>query len=97
MSVGGLDSLAEAEAYFMGQARVQKAAQDIAAALDELEIPYAIAGALAVSMHGHPRTTADVDVLLTAEGLKRFKDRWLGRGWVERVQGSKNMRVVHNR
>jgi hypothetical protein len=96
MSVGGLDSLAEAEAYFMGQARVQKAAQDIAAALDELEIPYAIAGALAVSMHGHPRTTADVDVLLTAEGLKRFKDRWLGRGWVERFQGSKNMRDVHN-
>lgn len=96
MVMQGLDSLAEAEAYFMGGAKVQRAAQDIATALDELEIPYAIAGALAVSMHGHQRTTADVDVLLTADGLRRFKERWLGRGWVERFPGSKNMRDVHN-
>jgi len=80
----------------MGGAKVQSAALDIAAALDELGIPYAIAGALAVSMHGHQRTTSDVDVLLTADGLKRFKENWLGRGWVERYPGSKNMRDVKN-
>lgn len=80
----------------MGEAKVQRAASDLAAALDEIGVPYAIAGALAVSMHGHPRTTADVDVLLTPAGLQRFKRHWLGRGWVERFPGSKNMRDAHN-
>jgi len=80
----------------MGESRVQRAAVDLAAALDEAGIPYAIAGAMAVLLHGHQRTTSDVDVLLTEDGLKRFKERWLGRGWVERYPGSKNMRDVRN-
>jgi hypothetical protein len=96
MTLRGMDSLTEAERYFMGEAKVQKAAVDLAAALDEAAVPYAIAGALAVSMHGHPRTTSDVDVLLTRNGLERFKRRWLGRGWVERFPGSKNLRDVRN-
>jgi hypothetical protein len=36
--------------------------------------------------------TTDVVVLLTAEGLARFKAGHLGRGWVERFRGSKEMR-----
>jgi len=94
--IRGIASLAEAERYFMGEAKVQQAAQAIATALDELGVPYAIAGGLSVSMHGHPRTTDDVDVLLTVEGLRRFKGRYLGRGWVDRFPGSKNMRDVRN-
>jgi hypothetical protein len=92
MTLRGMASLVEAERYFMGNAKVQQAAVDLAAALDEARVPYAIAGALAVSMHGHPRTTSDVDVLLTPDGLERFKRHWLGRGYVERFPGSKNMR-----
>jgi hypothetical protein len=43
------------------------------------------------------RTSEDVDVLLTREGLAAFKQRWLGRGWVERFPGSKGMRdATHN-
>jgi hypothetical protein len=37
-----------------------------------------------------PRRT--YDTLLTAEGLKAFRDRWLGRGWVELFPGSRGMR-----
>ena len=33
-----------------------------------------------------------MDVLLTADGLRRFKERWLGRGWVEVFPGSKAVR-----
>lgn len=33
-----------------------------------------------------------MDLLLTAEGLARFKAAWLGRGWVERFPGWKGMR-----
>lgn len=92
----GLANLAEAGRFFEGRANVQHAARDLAAALDEVGVPYAIVGALAVNLHGHPRTTIDVDVLLTAEGLRTFKERWLGRGWVDRFPGSKGMRDTRN-
>jgi len=90
-------ALKEASRYFMGKADVQKAAKRIANKLVELHIPYAIAGALSVSAHGHLRVTQDVDVLLTREGLERFKQRCLGRGWVEQFPGSKGVRdTQHN-
>ena len=57
-----------------------------------MDIPYAVAGAMACNAHGFRRATTDVDVLLTREGLEAFKGRWLGRGWVERFPGSKGMR-----
>ena len=84
-------ALAEAQRFFMGEANVQAAARALAARLTELGIPYAICGGLAVAAHGHVRVTADVDVLLTPEGLRQFKARWLGRGWVERFPGSKGL------
>jgi hypothetical protein len=81
-----------ARRYFMGDADVQRAAKHIAATLGEMGVPYVICGALAVTAHGHVRLTQDVDVLLTPDGLHRFKERWLGKGWVERFPGSKGMR-----
>jgi len=81
----------------MGDANVQRAAKRLAAALSELDIPYAICGALAVMAYGHARMTQDVDVLLSAEGLRQFKAQWLGKGWVEIFSGSKGMRdAEHN-
>lgn len=81
----------------MGDADVQHAANRLGATLDEMGIAYALCGALAVTAHGHVRTTLDVDVLITRQGLARFKERWLGRGWVERFQGSNGLRdTLHN-
>jgi hypothetical protein len=89
--------LARARRYFMGDADVQRAAKRIAGTLGEMGIPFVICGGLAVMAHGHARLTQDVDVLLTPEGLRRFKERWLGKGWVERVPGSRGMRdTEHN-
>jgi hypothetical protein len=86
-----------ARRYFMGDADVQRAAKRLASTLHEMDIPYAICGALAVTAYGHARLTLDVDVLLTPEGLERFKERWIGKGWVERFPGSKGMRdAEHN-
>jgi hypothetical protein len=86
-----------ARKYFMGDADIQRAARRIAGALGEMGIPYVICGALAVTAHGHVRLTQDVDILLTPEGLRRFKERWLGKGWVERFPGSKGLRdTEHN-
>lgn len=81
----------------MGQADVQKAARRLVHRLEELGIEYVILGGLAVFAHGHQRVTADVDVLLTPEGLARFKSASLGRGWVEKFRGSRGVRdVVHD-
>ncbi len=75
-----------------GEAPVQRAARKIARALEELGIPYVVAGGLAVAANGLERQTVDVDLILTKDGLAAFKERWLGRGWVERFKGSKGLR-----
>jgi hypothetical protein len=91
------EALEQAGRYFMSTADVQQAADRLAAKLEELQIPYAICGGLAVSAHGHRRTTDDVDVLLTAAGLQRFKAAALGLGWLERFAGSRGVRDTENR
>jgi len=81
-----------AEKFFMGTADVQLAMRKLVAALDELGIPYAIVGGMALNEYGYRRVTVDVDVLLTRESLQRFKDHWLGRGYVEKFPGSRGLR-----
>ena len=54
--------------------------------LRKAEIPYAIMGAMAVNAHGAERTTRDVDVLLTPEGLERFRQQFVGDAY-EQVEG----------
>ncbi len=82
--------------FFMGVADVQRALEKVARLLREDGIPYALIGAMAVNEYGYQRVTMDVDLLLSTEGLKRFKDRHLGRGYVERFAGSKGLRDVEN-
>jgi len=55
-----------------------------------------IAGAMAVNAHGHHRTTADVNVLMRREDLARFKDRWIGRGWLDLFEGWKGFKDTEN-
>jgi len=76
----------------MGTADVQLAADRLCRKLDELGIPYAICGGLAVNAHGHVRVTNDIDVLLTADGLVQFRAAALGLGWVERFPGSRGVK-----
>jgi hypothetical protein len=84
-------------AYFMNESPVQKAAHDIARHLDELGIAHAIAGALALGVHGVVRATEDVDILLSRENLERFKSAWLGRGYANLRPGGKAIRdTQHN-
>jgi hypothetical protein len=81
-----------AERFFMGEAEVQKALQRLVELLDAEHIPYAIIGAMALNEFGYRRTTVDVDVLLTSDGLAAFKARHLGRGYIEKFPGSRGMR-----
>jgi hypothetical protein len=85
-------ALRNAEEFFMGEAKVQRALEALVTTLDELGIPYAIAGAMALNAHGYERVTTDVDVILTREGLAKLKSERLGRGYVEKFPGSKGIR-----
>jgi hypothetical protein len=84
MSEGGL--------FFEGQGRVQKSLSRIARKFEELGIPYAVAGGMALFAHGHHRFTEDVDILLTRQDIDRVHEALDGRGWTRPFSKSKNLR-----
>jgi hypothetical protein len=81
-----------ADLFFMEKSPIHETMHRLHKVFDEMNIRFAIAGAMAANAHGHRRTTADVDILIREEDLKRFKERWLGLGWVDIFEGSKNFR-----
>jgi hypothetical protein len=89
-------ALENAERFFMKEGKVHEATLALAQRLDAEAISYAIAGAMALGAHGYERVTTDVDVLLTGDGLVRFKQAYLGRGYVEKFPGSKGLRDTEN-
>jgi hypothetical protein len=90
------EGVAACEAFFMGTDPVHAALAKLSKALDDLAIPYAIVGAMALNEYGYRRVTVDVDVLLTRDSLDRFKAAWLGRGYVEKFPGSRGLRDVEH-
>jgi hypothetical protein len=86
----------EAEKFFMGESRVQRALDKVTRLLAEDGIPYALIGAMALNAYGYERVTVDVDLLLTAQGLEELKKRYLGLGYVQKFPGSKGLRDTEN-
>jgi hypothetical protein len=74
--------------FFVGEAEAQKALKKLVGILEREGVPYAVIGALALNEYGHRRVTVDVDLILRAEDLQAFKERWLGRGYAERKPGT---------
>ncbi|HMF43814.1 MAG TPA: hypothetical protein VKQ32_24230 [Polyangia bacterium] len=89
-------ALENAERFFLKEGKVHQAALALAERLSKENVPYAIAGAMALGAHGYERMTTDVDLLVTREGLTRFKAANLGRGYVEKFPGSKGLRDTEN-
>ncbi len=83
---------ARATAFFMKDADVHRTLIKLAQVLEADAIPYALVGALALSEYGYERVTADVDLLMTHDGLARFKQKHLGRGYLEKFPGSRGVR-----
>jgi hypothetical protein len=94
MRRGGAAAIAHAGRFFMKEDRVTQTLQAIAKKLDELGIPYAIAGGMALAAHGYVRATVDVDILVTDEGLAAVHAALEGLGYVPPFTGSKNLRDV---
>jgi hypothetical protein len=67
----------EVDMFFQGKDPVHKTMRRIVKQLEKAKIPYAVVGGMAVNAHGYRRTTDDLDVLVTAEGLAEFKKRFV--------------------
>ena len=85
-------ALKEGSRHFEEKSAVHDALRRIAQRLDELGIPYAIAGGMALYMHGFRRFTEDVDILVAKEDIKRIHDALEGRGYRPPFEKSKNLR-----
>ncbi len=81
----------------MGTSHVHVTLARLTKRLGELQIPYAVCGGMALNAHGYQRATTDVDVVITAAGLARFKATSLGLGWLEKFPGSRGVRDTDNK
>jgi hypothetical protein len=85
----GLGAVAEEAGDFLrGAGPLRRALLRLARELDREQVPYAVVGAMALGGHGFARMTEDVDVLVTAEGLARFRDHLVGRGYAPTHTGA---------
>jgi hypothetical protein len=80
--------LRESENFFAGRGAVHTTLRSLVARLAEESIPYAIIGGMALNLFGFARQTVDVDILLTKEGLAKFRERFVGRGYVPAFPGA---------
>jgi hypothetical protein len=92
MRRGGDAAIREAASFFMRDDPVHQALREIARRLDALRSPYAVVGGMALVAHGYTRTTVDVDVLVTRDGLDLAHKSLAGLGYVPPFPGSKNLR-----
>jgi hypothetical protein len=85
-------ALREGSMHFEEKNAVHKALRKIVQRLDNLGLPYAIVGAMAMFFHGYRRFTDDVDILVTPEGLKEIHRQLEGLGYLPLFEGSKHLR-----
>jgi hypothetical protein len=85
-------ALEEGSIHFEQASAVHQALRKITKRLEALGIPYAVAGGMALFMHGFRRFTEDIDILVTREALARIHEELEGRGYLPPFTGSKNLR-----
>jgi hypothetical protein len=85
-------ALSEGSRHFEEKSKVFLALQKISTRLNELGIPYAIVGGMALFRHGYRRFTEDVDVLVAKEDLKKIHANLDGLGYLPPHRHSKNLR-----
>ena len=83
--------------FFLGTSDVHITLARVVKTLEELGIPYAICGALAVNVYGLRRATEDVNVLLTPEGHAKFRAHAQELGFVDKFAGSRGVRDEETR
>jgi len=85
-------ALREGSMHFEEKSALHLTLRKITQRFAELNIPYAVAGAMALFAHGYRRFTEDVDILVTREGLEQIHRELEGLGYVPLFAGSRNLR-----
>lgn len=76
---------------------LNEAIKKLALDLEREGIEYAAIGAIALNRHGYRRFTEDIDLLMTREGLERFRERLVGLGYRPAFEGAtKKFRASEN-
>ncbi|MEX0675496.1 MAG: hypothetical protein WD063_00375 [Pirellulales bacterium] len=89
-------ALSEGSRHFDEKSAVFAALQKIARRLDELRIPYAIVGGMALFHHGFRRFTEGVDILVKKSDLKLIHEKLEGLGYSSLHKHSKHLRDTEN-
>ena len=55
--------------------------RDLVAKLEEQKVDYALCGGMAMAVHGRPRMTIDIDLLIEADALERVMALAAGQGY----------------
>ena len=74
MQTSVIDRYEEARRYFIGEGILNKTLDHLSRDLEERGIDYMVIGAVALLAHGYPRFTDNIDLVMTAEGLVKFRD-----------------------
>src|SRR5687768_8160102 len=72
-------AMSEGSLFFEDRGKVQESLRRVTQHLNDLGIPYAVAGGMALYRHGFRRFTEDVDILVTRDGLKKIHEALDGR------------------
>lgn len=83
------ERLRESERFHMGVGKIHETLKALADDLDRAGIDYAVVGALALNAHGYARETVDIDALVHPDGLVRFRQQLVGRGYIEKFPGAR--------
>ncbi len=84
--------MSEGSLFFEGRGAVQETLKRITRRLEELGIPYAVAGGMAMFQHGYRRYTEVVEILVTRTGLRRIDQELIGLEYVRPFGLSKYLR-----
>lgn len=84
-----VDTFEEGLRYFMGEGDLNKTVAQLGSDLERHGIEYMVVGAVALTAHGYIRFTADVDLVLTTEGLEAFHRELVGLGYRPAFEGAK--------
>ncbi len=74
--------------FFMGEGILNETLRRLANDLENHGINYDVIDAIALNQHGYRRFTEDIDLLMTREGLEKFREELVGLGYRPAFEGA---------
>jgi hypothetical protein len=75
--------------FFQGKGMLTETLRRLAEDLERHGIEYNVIGAVALNLHGYQRFTADIDLLLSKEGLEKFNQALAGLDYRQAFDGAR--------